>query len=74
MNKKFQTLMACVALIVLLSACAPAFAPAANLSLAPANAKSDSAPAQVQPAPAQQTGATTHETPLGSVPQYEYPL
>lgn len=58
MSKKFMSIMACVALIVLLSACAPAFAPAMSLSLAPANAKSDSAPAQNQPAPAQQTAAT----------------
>ena len=59
MNKKFLSIMACVALIVLLSACAPAFAPAANLSFASTNTKSDSAPAQVKPAPVQQTAATT---------------
>jgi uncharacterized protein YggE len=58
MNKKFLSIMACVALIVLLSACAPAFAPGVSLSVAPANVKSDSAPAQNQPVPAQQTAAT----------------
>jgi uncharacterized protein YggE len=58
MNKKFLSIMAVVALIVLLSACAPAFAPGVSLSVVPANAKSDSAPAQNQPAPAQQTAPT----------------
>jgi uncharacterized protein YggE len=58
MSKKFLSFMACVALIVLLSACAPAFAPGVSLSVAPVNSKSDSAPAQNQPAPAQQTNPT----------------
>src|ERR1035437_5000957 len=58
MKKKFLSLMALVALIVLLSACAPAFAPGVALNLASANAKSNSAPAQNQPVLAQQTAST----------------
>jgi uncharacterized protein len=54
MRKNFVSLMAAAALIVLLSACAPA----ANLSLASANAKSDGVPGQNQAAPAQQTATT----------------
>ena len=57
MNKNFLSFMACLALIVLLSACAPAFAPGEGLILVPANSKLDSAPAQNPPAPAQQTTA-----------------
>jgi uncharacterized protein len=53
MNKKLLSFMACVALIVLLSACGPGL----SLSVAPANAKSDSAPAQNQPSPVQQATA-----------------
>ena len=58
MRKNFLSYMAYAALIVLLSACAPAFAPGAALSVAPGNVKAADLPAQNQPAPAQQTAAT----------------
>lgn len=56
MHKSFLSFMAGLALIVLLGACAPLDAPGVGLNLAPADSKLDSAPAQNQPALAQQTG------------------
>lgn len=57
MKKKFLFFIAGLVLIVGLGACASVGAPGVGLNLAPANSKLDNAPAQNQPAPAQQTVA-----------------
>lgn len=62
MRKTFLSFMAGLALIVLLGACAPLGAPGVGLNLAAVHSKSDSVPAQNQPAPAQQTGTVAQPT------------
>jgi len=57
-RKNFLSIVACLALIVLLSACAPAYTPGVALSLASASSKSDGVPVQNQVAPGQQTAVT----------------
>ena len=67
MRKNFLSYMAYAALIVLLSACAPAFAPSTALSVAPGNVKAADLPAQNQPAPAQPPLRTLNVTGMGTV-------
>lgn len=72
MSKFFLSLMACVGLFVALSACAPAFNPSQELSLAPAKLISNRVPAENQPAPDQQSTAapsmrTLNVTGVGTV-------
>jgi uncharacterized protein YggE len=57
MKMKFVLLLTSLALMIGLGACAPVGVPGVGLNLAPANSRLDNAPAQNQPAPAQQTGA-----------------